>query len=238
MPVGNRIYTKRRLPERELIEAFEQLPCANVADCMGRDCAMNPRIRLISRPKKEQTAGPALTVKCRGGDNLMLHAAMELAQEGDVVVVSNDEDTNRSLIGEIMMTFLKVQKKIAAIVIDGPIRDMGELSQWELPIYCTGSTPGGPFKDGPGEVNTPIACGGVSVNPGDIILCDADGVICIPRCDAKAILPVAQAYHEKDEQKTKAAAGAPGEYKHDWVYKNLEAKGTEIIDGVYGGESN
>lgn len=126
-------------------------------------------------------SGVAYTVKARGGDNLALHAALNLAGEGDVIVVSNEEDSTRSLIGEVMMSYLRYTKKIAGIVLDGPIRDIDEIGKWDFPVYCTGTTPGGPYKEGPGEINVPIACGGVSVMPGDIILADPDGVIVIPQ---------------------------------------------------------
>lgn len=145
MSCGNRIYTKRTLAEPELIESFRELPAANVADCMGRSCAMNPRIHLISSPKRP-LVGSALTVKCRAGDNLMIHAAMEMAGEGDVLVVSNEGDDKRALIGEVMMTYLRYEKKIAGIVLDGPIRDIEELSQWDFPIYATAARLADPIK--------------------------------------------------------------------------------------------
>lgn len=181
MSVGKRIYLKRRMPDPELVKAFETIPASNVADVMGRNCAMNPRIHLVSSPKKQMMSGVAYTVKARGGDNLALHAALNLAGEGDVIVVSNEEDSTRSLIGEVMMSYLRYTKKIAGIVLDGPIRDIDEIGKWDFPVYCTGTTPGGPYKEGPGEINVPIACGGVSVMPGDIILADPDGVIVIPQ---------------------------------------------------------
>ncbi len=106
------------------------------------------------------------------GDNLALHAALNFCQEGDVLVVSNEEDNTRALMGEIMMAYLRYTKKVAGIMLDGPIRDIDEIGHWDFPVYCTGTTPGGPYKEGPGEINVPIACGGVSVNPGDIILAD------------------------------------------------------------------
>ena len=106
MPVGKRIYLKRELPDPALLEQFRELPAANVADCMDRSCAMNPRIHLVSKPKKPVMVGPALTVKARAGDNLALHAALNICQEGDVIVVSNEGDDTRSLIGEIMMLWL------------------------------------------------------------------------------------------------------------------------------------
>ena len=177
MSVGKRIYLKRRMPDPELVKAFETIPASNVADVMGRNCAMNPRIHLVSSPKKQMMSGVAYTVKARGGDNLALHAALNLAGEGDVIVVSNEEDSTRSLIGEVMMSYLRYTKKIAGIVLDGPIRDIDEIGKWDFPVYCTGTTPGGPYKEGPGEINVPIACGGVSVMPGDIILAEPGATV-------------------------------------------------------------
>lgn len=231
MPVGKRIYLKRPMPDKVMMERFSKLPASNVADCMERSCAMNPRIRLISKSRPGSVCGPAFTVKCRAGDNLALHAALSFCQEGDVLVVSNEEDTTRALTGEVMMSYLFYTKKAAAIIIDGPIRDMESLSQWKFPIYCTGATPGGPYKEGPGEVNVPIACGGISVNPGDIILADHDGIIVIPPKDAPGILTAAQKFHEADE--AKALAAKEGRANRDWVLKTLESKGFEILDEEY-----
>ena len=172
------------MPDPEVMEQFKTIPASNTCDVMGRNAAMNPRIHLVSSPKAQMMVGPALTVKARGGDNLALHAALNIAEAGDVVVVSNEEDNTRSLIGEIMMAYLRHDRKVAGIVIDGPIRDIDEIGQWDFPVYATGTTPGGPYKEGPGEVNVPVACGGISVNPGDIILGDPDGVIVIPHLGA------------------------------------------------------
>lgn len=230
MSVGNRIYLKRKLPDREIVDGFRELPAANVADVMGRSPAMNLRIRLISNPD-QPLVGAALTVKARAGDNLMLHKALDMAQEGDVIVVSNEEDTTRSLMGEIMMTYLANTRKAAGIVLDGPIRDIDAISKMSFPVYATGSTPNGPYKEGPGEINVPVACGGVQVNPGDIILGDADGVIVIPREDACAILEQARKYHALDEQKCQAARD--GTSNRGWVDKSIEAKGVEVIDDFY-----
>lgn len=231
MAVGKRIYLQRRLPEPALMQAFAELPASNVADCMERSCAMNPRIRLVSSPAPGSVCGPAFTVKCRAGDNLALHAALTFCHEGDILIVSNEEDTTRALTGEVMLSYLFYTKKAAAIVIDGPIRDIESLSRWPFPIYCTGTTPGGPYKAGPGEVNVPVSCGGISVNPGDIILADHDGIIVIPPKDAPQILTAAQAFHAKDE--AKSAAGKAGTANRGWVLDTLEKAGFEIIDGLY-----
>lgn len=143
MSVGKRIYLKREMPDPQIMEQFKTIPASNTADVMGRSCAMNPRIRLVSSPSAQMMVGPAYTVKCRAGDNLTLHAALNFCNEGDVLVVSNEEDDTRALMGEVMMAYLRYTKKIAGIILDGPIRDIDEIGKWDFPVYCTGTTPGG-----------------------------------------------------------------------------------------------
>lgn len=232
MPVGKRIYLKRDMPDLALVKAFQEIPASNISDVMERSCAMNQRIHLLSSPKAQVTSGVALTVKARAGDNLLLHKALNLAQEGDYIVVSNEGDSSsRSLIGEVMMAYLYKAKKIAGIVIDGPIRDIDEIGKWDFPVYGTGTTPGGPYKEGPGEINVPVSCGEISVYPGDIIVGDPDGVIVIPRKDAAKILADASKFKEADEVKLEAAKN--GTANRFWVEKILSEKGYEIVDDVY-----
>ena len=231
MPVGKRIYLQRKLPDADVMREFKEIPASNVCDVMQRNAAMNPRIRLISKPKDQMMVGPAFTVKLRAGDNLALHAALNYCQEGDVLVVSNEGEQGRSLLGEIMMAYLMCTKKVAGIVLDGPIRDIDEIGKWDFPVYATGTTPGGPYKEGPGEINVPVSCGEISVNPGDIILADPDGVVVIPRKDAPEILEAAKAFKAKDEAKLEPAKN--GTANREWVEKTILEKGFEIIDGVY-----
>ena len=231
MPVGFRVFLKRELPAPEVVEAFKSLPPANVADCMGRLCALSSQIKLLSAPEQSIMSGVALTVKARPGDNLMIHKALNLAGVGDIIVVSNEGDRSQSLVGEIIVTYAQF-KGLAGLVFDGPIRDSDAISKMRIPVYGTGTTPGGPYKEGPGEVNVPIACGGIQIEPGDIILGDADGVIVIPRRDAKAILEIASKFSVTDA--TKVIAAGNGTADRSWVDKVLAAKNCEIIDGIYG----
>ena len=129
------------------------------------------------------------------------------------------------------MAYLYLQKKVAGIVLDGPIRDIDEIGKWDFPVYATGTTPGGPYKEGPGEVNVPIACGGISVEPGDIILADPDGVIVIPRNDAATILEDAKKFQAADEGKLEKTR--QGTINRSWVDKALADKDFEFIDDVY-----
>ena len=219
------------MPRQELLDGFAGIPAANIADTMGRSCAMNPRIKLMSGAQGTMV-GPALTVKARAGDNLFIHQALDMCLPGDIIVVSNDEDQTRSLMGEVMFTYAQYQRKLGGLVLDGAIRDTDALRQMSLPVYATGSTPGGPHKEGPGEINVPIACGGISVNPGDIIVADSDVIIVIPLKDAPAVLEAAKKFHEQDAAKIEAAKN--GTSNRAWVAKTIQAKNVEILDQAYG----
>lgn len=230
MSIGNRVFLQRNLPDPALVKRFSTLPAANVADKMNRLSALHSDIKLQSSPD-HQMCGVALTVKARPGDNLMLHEALNIAKEGDVIVLSNEGDRTHSIMGLIMYEYLADFKKVAGIVIDGPIRDIEEISQLGVPIYATGSTPGGPYKEGPGEVNVPIAIGAISINPGDIVLGDVDGVIVIPKGDAPDLIEAAEENAKKDALKVQKSSS--GSADRSWVDKLLKEKGVEFIDDAY-----
>jgi regulator of RNase E activity RraA len=227
---GFRVFLKRQMPKQSVIEEFKKLPAANVSDCMGRLSALSSEIRLMTKAFAGSMVGTALTVKVRPGDNLMIHKALNMAQEGDVIIVSNGGDRSHSLIGEIIAGFA-LYKKVAGFVFDGPIRDVEALYAMGIPVYATGSTPGGPYKDGPGEVNVPIACCNVQVFPGDIVLGDQDGVIIIPRQDSEELLEQAKAFSANDHAKFEAAK--KGALDRSWVDNTLTNKGCEIIDDFW-----
>lgn len=230
MAIGNRIFLQRPLSALKFLEAFRKLPAAVVADCMSRLPALSSEIKRVSAPKAPIMCGLALTVKARSGDNLMLHKALDMAGVNDVIVVANESDRSQSIMGEIMATYAHY-RKIEGIVIDGPIRDIDGLSKMDFPLYAAGHTPGGPYKDGPGEINVPISCGRIHISPGDIILGDADGVIVIPQNDAERILSDAQAYLIVDEQNFELAK--KGALSREWIDELLDKKGVEIIDNLY-----
>ena len=230
MSAGNRIFLKRRLPEASVIDRLQKIPAANIADCMSRICALDSRIRLLSAPKQSM-CGPALTVHVRAGDNLFFHKALELAQEGDVIIVATGASEVNSMIGEVIVSNA-IHKKLGGLVFDAPIRDIDAISQMDFPVYATGTTPGGPFRTGPGgEINTPISCGNAMVFPGDIVKGDQDGIIIIPRVDAADILEKALAYAEKDRITLEQAK--EGTWDRRWINETLEKLGTEIVNDYY-----
>ncbi|CAG9297057.1 RraA family protein [Celerinatantimonas diazotrophica] len=231
MSIGNRIFTKRPQLNTNLIEEYEQLPVANIADKMNRISVIGNDIKLISSPKKPVTVGFAVTVKVRAGDNLMLHAALEMANENDIIIVSNEGDRSRALMGEIMATYAHYDKHIGGIILDGPIRDLDAISKMELPLFAAGANPAGPFKQGPGEVNTPIAISGIAICPGDLIVADTDGIVVIPLMEASNLLDQVKEYSKYDSGKVEAAKA--GKANKDWVKRIINETGVEIIDGTY-----
>ena len=172
----------------EIVAAAAQFPSSILADVAGRRGGLSGRIAPLSPSMK--FAGPAITVEVRPGDNLMIHAAMAIAKPGDVIMVDGKGDLNSALIGEIMSQQC-VALGIAAVVIDGAARDCEAIRELGFPMFVAGLNPNGPTKFVPGRLNHPISIGGVSVNPGDLVVGDADGVTVIERDKAAAMLPLA-----------------------------------------------
>lgn len=209
----------RQVPDR-LVQAYKGLPVANISDCMTRMTAGGPRLRPMH--KGGALAGPALTVKCRPGDNLMIHKALTMAQPGDVIVVDAGGDLTNSLFGEIMVA-TSVRIGLAGVVLNGAVRDSEEIGQGDFPLYAAGVTHRGPYKDGPGEINVPVAIDGMVIQPGDLVVGDADGLLCIPFDQAEEVLA---ATHRKMELEKKMLADiAAGKLDTSWIDATLKRIG-------------
>ena len=218
--LGLQILKRRRQVSTSLIDAFRGLPVANISDCMTRMTAGGPRLRPMH--KSGPMAGPALTVKCRPGDNLMIHKALTMAQPGDVIVVDAGGDLTNALFGEIMVA-TAVKIGVAGVVLNGAVRDSEEIGQGDFPLYAAGVTHRGPYKDGPGEINVAIAIDGMVIHPGDLIVGDADGLLCVPYDDAEQVLA---ATHQKMEVERKMLADiAAGQLDTSWIDATLKRLG-------------
>lgn len=180
---GFRIHPPWRRPDDALLAAFGEASPAQVADCMSRLGAMDAGIRPVWRSPR--CIGAALTVWCHAGDNLMLHKALSLAAPGDIVVM-NTQGAGNSGFGELLASSA-VRLGVRAVIVDGTVRDAEALETLALPVYARGLCPNGCNKDGPGEVGAIIACGGVAVRPGDVIVADRDGVTVVPLDDAPEV---------------------------------------------------
>lgn len=223
MSIGFRILNATRKVSQEWVTRYRDVPVANVSDSMNRMTAGGPRLRAMHR--EGVLAGPALTVKARPGDNLMLHYALDLAEPGDVIVVDAGGDLSNALIGEMMVAYA-IKKGLAGIVINGAIRDAASIGAGDFPLFAAGVTHRGPYKDGPGEINVPIALDGMVIEPGDLIIGDEDGLLCVPFDDVAQVYDRAHAKHAAEQKQLDQIAR--GENSRAWVLESLKSKGCEF----------
>ena len=225
MAVGFRILKRNRKIGADVVERFARLPVANVSDSMSRLTAGGARLRPMHG--SGGLAGPALTVKTAPGDNLMVHKAIALAEPGDVIVVDAGGDLTNAITGEMMLMQM-VKRRVAGLVINGAIRDAGFIRSQTFPVFAAGVTHRGPYKNGPGEINVAIAIDGMVIEPGDLIIGDDDGLLCVPFDQTEAVFRAATAKFEA-EQKQMANIEA-GTHDASWVDKQLRELKCEGVD--------
>ena len=222
----------RRASSSAIRRDFERVPQALVAqasafaasilaDVAGRHGTLDGRITPLSR--STCLAGPAFTIEVRPGDNLMIHAAMAMAQPGDVLVVDGKGDRSCALMGAIMITACK-KLELGGVVLDGVHRDTEDLLALDFPVYSAGSNPKGPTKCVPGRINWPISCGGVAVNPGDLVVGDGDGVVVVEYDRVASLLTPAG--HKVTEERLRIEEIVSGGNIHPpWLDGALRAAG-------------
>ena len=176
-------------PDAALIARFAQLPAANISDAAGNLNTMDSSIQALQPGWK--ICGPACTVSTRAGDFLAILHGLQLAQPGDVLVISNQANPDVAVFGEITSTEARL-KGLAGLVTDGRVRDSEGIRKLGFPVFARGTTPRVAGRGSLGEVNVPVSCGGVVVEPGDVIVADADGVVVVPRLKAPQILRLAE----------------------------------------------
>lgn len=220
---GFQICALTRRVDSQIVEAFRALPVANVSDCMSRMTAGGASLRPYHA--KGVLAGPAFTVKTRPGDNLMIHKALHMAKPGDVIVVDAGGDVTNALIGELMVA-TAVKNGIAGFVMNGAIRDVDAIGAGTFPVYAAGVTHRGPYKDGPGSINVPISLNGMVINPGDLILGDADGLLCVPIDEAQALLEATR--RKQDAEKVTIREIEEGTLDTKWIDATLTRLGVEV----------
>ena len=220
MTIGFRILERKKKVALDIAKEFLTLPVANVSDSMWRLTAGGSRLRPMH--KSGQMAGPALTVKSRPGDNLMLHKAIDMAEPGDIIVCDAGGDLTNSLMGELMLAHA-MKRGVGGFVLDGAVRDVEAFLDVNLPVFAAGVSHRGPYKDGPGEINVSVAIDGMVIEAGDLVIGDWDGVLSIPLDDVESILRKTnekQAAEAVDMAKIEA-----GEWDRSWVDKTLKDRG-------------
>ena len=225
MTIGLRVLARRRKVDADTVAKFRSLPVANVSDVMSRMSAGGPRLRPLHAGGA--MAGPALTVKTRPGDNLMIHKALLMVEKGDVIVVDAGGDLTTAMVGELMISHA-IAVGAAGMVINGAVRDYCWIKSNSFPVFAAGVTHRGPYKDGPGEVNVPIALDGMVIEPGDLVLGDDDGLLCVPFDETAKIHEQARAKNEA-EAKTLANTQAGKLDPKTWVDESLKRLGCEGV---------
>lgn len=212
--------------DASIVEQFKGLAAANISDVQGKQNTFDARIKPAYLPMRH-LCGTALTVKARPGDNLLSTKAIHMAQPGDVIVIAGGFDMNLSVWGGVMSN-LAAAKGVAGVVTDALVRDVAETRAADLPVFSIGLTPVGPTKEGAGQINLPISCGGVIVNPGDIIVGDEDGVVVVRKEEAQSVLDRTRARMELESRWF--AQIANGEMILEDSDDYMRERGAEIID--------
>lgn len=219
--LGFRAFTQIERPSHEIVEAYRNIPSANIGDCCYR---MNCMFDGIHSFNDIPLCGTAFTVKVPAGDNLVAQLALDYAKKGDIIVIDGAGFSNRALVGGMMIAYAE-ERELGGFVVNGAVRDLDDIKYCHIPIYGITQTPLGPYREGPGEMNVPVCCGGQVVMPGDIIVGDQDGIVVIPQKYAKDLL---LSVHEniKSEQKdmTEMKKGIFSEIDHKNVFRKVFEK--------------
>ena len=211
MIVGNRRNPTAVQADPAIVEALRARPAAILSDNMG-GLVGTSNLRPFHRGGR--MAGTAVTVRVRHGDNLVLHRALDYVRRGDVLVVDGGGVTDQAVTGKIMLTYLE-SIGAAGIVIDGAVRGADAIGQRDFPCFARGSTPRGPYKTGPGEINVPVSIYGMEVMPGDIVVGDGDGVVAFAQAAAPSLIERARAQAAKEEDGVRAIR--EGRWDRSWI---------------------
>lgn len=214
-----RIVAPPPAPKPELLARLAAQPTAALSDAMDR---LHGAVGLRPVPGTlgdTRLCGPALTVRTRPGDNLVVHKAVDLARPGDVVVVDGAGDETRALVGDLLCRHAAA-RGVAGLIVDGAVRDVRDLASLALPVFARSVSHLGPYKDGPGEIGAPVSIGGTAVRAGDLVVGDDDGVVAVPRDRAEEVAEAAEELSGRERDITAAIAG--GTWDRSWVDAGLE----------------
>jgi len=184
-------------PDAAATRLLGELGVATVHEAQGRRGLMKPYLRPIYAGAK--AAGPAVTVLCHPGDNLMIHAAVEVCRPGDVMVVALVAESTDGMFGELLATSLRAHG-VAGLVIDAGTRDVDDITAMNFPVWSRAISAQGTVKETAGSVNLDVVCGGAIVHPGDVIVGDADGVVVVPRAHASDVAKLGEQRRAKEER--------------------------------------
>ncbi len=212
-------------PTPEQVAALSNVQSGYLVDARGRKGALDHHIRPLTT--NTVFCGVAVTVQTRPRDNLACWAALEACAPGDVLVIACNAYEEASVIGDVFIAMAK-NNDVVACITDGMVRDIAGINEVGIPVFARGLTPNSPFKDGPGEIGFAVAIGGVTVNSGDVVAGDRDGVVIIPR---EAIADTLRELRSVREKEAKMESGVKsGQKTPPWLAEALQVKGVRYLD--------
>lgn len=213
--------------ERTLLQKFLKFDVPDISDSLNRLYALDTAIRRLNR-RPYTICGCVCTVRVFPGDNLMVHKVLDIARPGDIVVVDAHGDRSmNAVLGDLICA--KAQHRgIAGFIVDGLVRDMPSVDDLDFPVFARGTTAVGPLHRGPGEINYPINCGGVVVNPGDVVVGNDAGIVIVPHAHVVEILERLEAHRER--LSSYLLAVRRGEFSNQWVDELLDAHGCPVVN--------
>jgi 4-hydroxy-4-methyl-2-oxoglutarate aldolase len=226
--MSHKVVRNIQRPDPEVVRALGELGVATVHEAQGRTGLMKPYMRPIY--PSARAAGTAITISSQPGDNLMIHAAMDVCKRGDILVVTTTSESTDGMFGELLGVSCEAHG-VVGLITDAGVRDTAELTAMDFPVWAKAISAQGTVKSTAGSVNVPVVCAGMTVNPGDVVVADADGVVVVPREQAAA---VAQAGRDRIDKEAKTRERLRnGELGLDFygLRERLKQLGVNYVDG-------
>lgn len=230
IPRAGVIYLDIPRPSRSLVDAFANIGVADVYENLGAEMLMDSAILPLWFGAR--IVGPAVTVMNSPGDTLMLHRALALSQPGDVLVLTSYAPNPSAVWGKLVTTCARV-RGVAGAIADGCVRDTADIRAMQFPIWARSVSPRGSTRQGPGCINVPVVCGGLRVNPGDLILADDDGIMVVPVEQIESVLEKAKTRIAREEEMLSQLVAGHTPYDIWKLEQAVKKSGIPEIPGCY-----